>query len=288
MVPDGRLPLGESLALARVALAGRALGDFDIDLPPAGGSGAGFDAPTLDALGTLYLQAELELAGVIPAAEALAEARTSLDLPNERVAERLERFAQRQREWFDTASRNQLFARVFGTGPAATNDGGGIVNRDFEQRLVALCSALVRSADDAARGAAPAEDEVRIQTAIGDLLSNLELRRYGNTVFAARRIQAQLEAAIEVLKDPDVATMFHARGFWQTLQHILAPNAPDIARIVERGQAGQRLIGWIGRSLGAASGGPLPTSADAERWAAQWLSAAGLDAVSAAPAGSVR
>ena len=82
--------------------------------------------------------------------------------------------------------------------------------------------------------------------------------------------------------------MFHARGFWQTLQHILAPNAPDIARIVERGQAGQRLIGWIGRSLGAASGGPLPTSADAERWAAQWLSAAGLDAVSAAPAGSVR
>ena len=143
MVPDGRLPLGESLALARVALAGRAL------LPPAGGTGAGFDAPTLDALGTLYLQAELELAGVIPAAEALAEARTSLDLPNERVAERLERFAQRQREWFDAASRNQLFARVFGTGPAATNDGGGIVNRDFEQRLVALCSALVRSADDA-------------------------------------------------------------------------------------------------------------------------------------------
>src|SRR6476646_3871864 len=117
MVPDGRLPLGESLALARVALAGRALGDFDIDLPPAGGTGAGFDAPTLDALGTLYLQAELELAGVIPAAEALAEARTSLDLPNERVAERLERFEQRQREWFDAASRNQLFARVFGTGP---------------------------------------------------------------------------------------------------------------------------------------------------------------------------
>ena len=288
MVPDGRLLLGESLALARVALAGRALGDFDIDLPPAGGSGAGFDAPTLGALGTLYLQAELELAGVIPAVEALVEARTSLDLPNERVAERLERFAQRQREWFDQASRNQLFARVFGTGPSATNDGGGVVNRDFEQRLAALCTALVRSADDAARGPVPAEDDVRIRTAAGDLLSNLELRRYGNTVFAARRIQGQLEAAIEILKDPDVATMFHARGFWQTLQHILAPNSPDIARIVERGQAGQRLLGWVGGTLGVSSGGSLPTGADVERWAVQWLAATGLDAVSATPAGSVR
>src|SRR5215472_11142311 len=119
---------------------------FAIDLPPTAGPGSGVDQSTLASLGSLYLQAALEQAGVIPAAEALVDARASLDLPTERTAELLEKLAQRERNWYDRDSRDKLFARVFGVGPAAGADGGSLANHDFEQRLGALCAALNRSA----------------------------------------------------------------------------------------------------------------------------------------------
>jgi hypothetical protein len=284
--------LSDSLALAHGLLSASALANFDLDLPPADGGGSGFTPSTLAAMGTLYLQAELEQAGIIPAAEALADARSSLDLPSERVAERLERFANRQREWYDQANRNELFARVFGIGPGATNDGGSIVNREFEQRFAGLCAALDAYAAGLAHpGSTAARDEVRVRTAMSGLLANLELRRHGNTVFAARRVQIQLEASIEILKDPEVQAIFRTRGFWPTVARILAPNAPDFSRIIARGQAGQRLLGWIGGSLdrlGRGDGLALGPGAPVYAWAMQWLAASGLEAGAVDPYGGVR
>jgi hypothetical protein len=253
----------------------------DLDLPPVTGGGSTLSAATLTALGTLYLQAELEQAGVIPAAEALADARASLELPSERTAERLEHFAQQQVRWYDRKSRNALFARVFGQGAAATLEAGPIVNQDFDQRFAALCSAINRAASDEIRGRpAPVDDEMRIRAAASDLLANLELRQYGNTLFAGRRIQEQLEASIALLKDPEVEALFHTRGFWPTVARILEPNVPDLARLLERGQAGQHLLDWLGSILGALGGGSaaaiLAPDSRVYEWAARWLQSSGL------------
>src|SRR5690348_18259936 len=75
-----------------------------IDLPPMTGTGSGVDQSALAALGSLYLQAALEQAGVIPAAEAVVDARSTLDLPTERSAELLEQFARKARNWYDRDS----------------------------------------------------------------------------------------------------------------------------------------------------------------------------------------
>lgn len=253
---------------------------FTIDLPPAAGPGSGVDQSTLAALGTLYLQAALEQAGVIPAAEALIDARASLDLPTERTAELLENFARRARNWYDRDSRNRLFARVFGTGPAATTGGASLANQDFEQRLGALCAALNRYASDEAAGQAAAQlDDAQIRQSANDLLGNLEMRQFGNTLFASRLIQEELQASIELLKSPEIGALFHAQGFWPTVERILEPDVPDIARLVERGQAGQHLLTWLGATLsalGTGTGALVPANSPAFQWAASWLEASGV------------
>ncbi len=287
---DSRFSLSHSLWLADQTVGrARALDNFNLDLPPATGPGEGLSAATLQSLATLYLQSQLEQAGIIPAAEALADARGSLALPTEQLAEHLERFAQQARNWYDRRSRDQLFARVFGTGAGATPEAGAAVNRDFEQQLTVLCAAIYRYAVDRVPGhAADPADEAAVRSAANNVLGNLGLRQYGNTIFAARRIQEELQAAVVLLKEPAVQAMFNANGFWMTLERILAPNVPDIARLVQRGQAGQHLLTWLAGAmpgLGAAAG--LPLSPQVIQWATVWLEASGLGAGAATPARSV-
>jgi hypothetical protein len=264
----------------------RTLDQFNLDLPPETGGGDALAPQALQSLGMLYLQAELEQAGVIPAAEALTEARASLQLPTELLAATLERFAQAERNWYDRPSREQLFARVFGTGAGATADKDAVVNHAFEQLLAALCSAINRYASDQTRfGPPPATDMAVVTDAANALLSNLGLRQYGNTQFATRRIQEQMDAAIALLKDHGIQAMFGANGFWPVLERILAPNVPDITRLVERGQAGQKLLGWLAGSASGGSGAST-LAPDVLEAAAMWLAASGLDA-GTSPAGSV-
>jgi hypothetical protein len=239
------------------------------------------DQSALTALGSLYLQAELEQAGVIPAAEALVDARASLDLATERSAELLEKFARSARNWYDRDSRNKLFARVFGIGPAATATGGAsLANQDFEQRLGALCAALNRYASDEIAGQpAPPVDDAQIRQSANDLLGNLEVRQFGNTLFAVRLIQEELQASIELLKSPEIGALFHVQGFWPTVARILEPDVPDVTRLVERGQAGQHLLTWLGTTLGAlgtGTGALVPPSSPVFQWAASWLEASGV------------
>jgi len=287
---DGRFSLSHSLWLAdQTVKPARALENFNLDLPPATGPGEGLSAATLQSLATLYLQSQLELAGIIPAAEALADARGTLSLPTVQVAEHLERFAQQARNWYDRTSRDQLFARLFGTGAGATPEAGAAINRDFEQRFAVLCAAIYRFAVDQVPGhSADPADDAAVREAANNVLGNLGLRQYGNTIFATRRIQDQLQAAITLLKEPAVQSMFGASGFWPTLERILAPNVPDIARLVQRGQAGQHLLTWLGGAmpgLGAAAG--LSLSPQVIQWATAWLAASGLGAGVATPARSV-
>jgi hypothetical protein len=246
---------------------------FDLNLPAVAGPGTELTTDTISALGTLYLQSELELAGVIPAAEALADARSTLDLPTEAIAQRLEEYATRERNWLDRKSRNLVFARVFGTGASSTDTAA---NHGFEQRLATVCTSIVQFQSTTPTGGAG--DDSLVREAITDLISSLAVRSYGNTLFAVRRIQDQLDASVDLLRSPEVLSLLHVNGFWSAVTRILDPGVPDIGRLVERGQDGQHLLMWIGSSIAALNGrGPLlGGSSPVFEWAASWLSASGV------------
>jgi hypothetical protein len=268
--------------LARAARTLATAGDgLNLDLPPIGGAGTGLGAAAINALSTLYFYAELEQAGIITAAELLVEARGGLNIQSVRAAEKLEQFAQRERDWYDRHSREVLFARLFGVGAAATVDADGGVNHAFEQLMAVLCAAIDRAATELGPTAPPSvQAEVQVRTAATNLLSNLEPRQFGNTVFAARRIQDELTVATQLLSDPDVDSIFHTNGFWATVRRILEPDVPDFHRFVDMGQSGQHLLGWLASVLGAlgdVSQQLLPATSPLYAWASTWLAASGID-----------
>lgn len=292
------LRLPDSLALIRSFLyspaGSQALGAAEdplhLNLPPVLSTREG-GAPTPDALrvmGALYLQAEMEEAGVIPVAELLANARGSLSLTSTRAAGKLEVFAERSRQWYDRAHRSQVFARLFGLGPATGSEAGNTVNGDFQQRLATLCLILVRYGEDYrwSRVVGSTREALLRQTAT-DLLVNLGLRQFGNTLIAARLIQEQLQHAIDILNDPDIGVLFQARGMWDLLRKILGDETPDLGRLLTRGQSGLRILDWLASVIPQLSESTLsrplvPTGSPVFVWAAQWLEATGVQV--AAPA----
>jgi hypothetical protein len=106
--------------------------------------------------------------------------------------------------------------------------------------------------------------------------------RYGNTVYAARRIQNQVQQAIDLLEDPHIGALVRARGMWDLLRKVLGTSAPDLGRHLTRGQSGQRLLHWLasvqGKLAAPYPNGPLLTSpSSAYVWAVAWLQASGVE-----------
>jgi hypothetical protein len=296
---NGRLSLGESMRLAsdclRQALA-QSLATVEdplrLNLPPLlTAAGQAPDAATLRVMAALYFQAELEQAGVIPVAESLAAARRTLEVRSASVSHKLEDFATRSRkQWYDRQSRSVTFARLFGAGMAA-NLQDSAVNRDFQQRLAALCFALTNYQRDYFWGQTPGPTrEAALRETARVLLFNLGPRQYGNLPNAARLIQEQMRAAIDLLNDPDLAVLFRARGMWEVLRQVLGRAAPDLGRLVTRGQTGLRLLNWLASVIPALSGPALsnqslaqpllPADSPVYTWAAAWLAATGIETAS--------
>lgn len=254
-----------------------------MDLPPLV-DGQGFGAPSAQALrvmGTLYLLAELEQAGIIPTAELLVEERNWLPVTSVSAAEKLDRFARRVHNWYDQKNRDRVFARVFGLGSATEADAQTLVNHDFQRLFASMCLAIVRYGRAARWGPPGAAYEASLRQAARALLANLASRQFGNTLLAARAIKEQLDAAIDLLSDPGIGTLFRARGLWDTLRKILGPQTPDLGRHVDRGQSGLRLLTWLAsvRERLWATDGRALFSGDVPvfSWAATWLQATGIE-----------
>ena len=278
--------LHRSLLLAQACLAGPAValnnnGDpLGLNLPPLFDPGAGIlpNAGALRALAALYLHAELEQSGLVLVAEALASERAVLRLNSEQAAAKLERFAEQQRDWFDRAGRLQLFARLFGLGGSTGQDG----NHGFQQQFAQLCHVVSQIADDYRWSQTPGPiREAALRLSARAVLFNLGSRQFGNTLLAGRKIQAQVQAAIDIVDDPDIGGLVMGRGLWDTLRKILGDQAPDLGRLLSRGQSGQRLLTWLALALPELQRDPpshplLPAGSPAFVWAATWLEATGI------------
>jgi hypothetical protein len=294
MMEGGGLNLRESLRLADSLLNASAaavayglaatLNDpLRLNLPPLVGAGALTpEPPVLKAITTLYMQAEMEQAGVVAVAEVLADSRYQLAVRSPKSAKLLEDFHDRRRDWLDRNSREHVFARLFGFGSLARMADGPLVNRDFQTRFANFCLALRRCGEELQWQATVSPTlDAALRLAAIELLVNLGGRGTSDAYEAARRIQTQLAKAIELLSDEGIGGLFQARGMWQLLRVVLGDAAPDFARLSTRGQSGLRLLDWLAGALpNLADKKPrkplLEAASPVVPWAEMWLEATGF------------
>lgn len=280
----GPIRLEDSIALAATALhplpgAPSPPGSLRLQLPPIGiGSGGAFpDAAALRVVAALYLYAEHEQAGLIPVAEVLVASRDSLPVQDIGTAGKMETFFQRSRQWYDRNERNLLFGRLFGLGPGS--DEGG--NHDFQRIFAAFCLALTASSAAARFGRPGSFEDAHVAETALELLGNLGARQYGAALVAARALHDQLAAAVDLLMDKALQTVFEAHGLWDLLQKIMGDQAPDFGRLSHRGQNGQHILEWLATALPQLSGSPprvplIGPQSPIAVWAAGWLDATGV------------
>jgi hypothetical protein len=244
------LSAGERL-VARATAHGLAvpldqLGDIDIPEPVA----ARIDQAQLRALATLYLAADLEPAGIIPAAEALAALASTgvagIDLGGAEPL--LSDWWRRRHDRLSTAERNAFFARLFGTasGPVSADTGR---NARFEDLMLELCEALYKL-DELPTGDpyGGSRQQARVIAAARTLMRNLGEAGGGSTAFMAGEIVATLKQAFAIIGHPDLRGAFAARDLWGVVAGIARVARVTFDRpgpYVRRGKAGMTVIAWL-------------------------------------------
>jgi hypothetical protein len=251
----------EELVRAANALA-FALADLGaINLPPS--SGPATDQAQLRAVATLYLAAELEGAGVIPAAEALTRlARTGgLSLDFGAAAPLIQAFWQSRNERVSATERLGFFSGLFGT-PSATDDSEHPRNAEFEDRMIDLCEALYRLDEQASSASwGGVAQQTRIRRAAQRLLDNVAQVSSGITVFLAQEILATMRQALAILNHPALKGAFGARTVWNVVEAInrrlrLPPQEHQLH--VRRGQAGLTVLAWLAEAAPHVEGSNQP------------------------------
>jgi hypothetical protein len=280
---------GAVLRAARGRASSMAFADdpLRLDLPPLLDGSSSPSAATLRLAGALYLQAELDQAGIVIAAELLVYARDGLAI-HDTLAKKLEDYAQAMRsagtsEWIDAARRAQLYARMFGVGAGAgAADGVTRTNRAFEQMLAALCAAILRVEAAFRWSSTPdAMLDASVRFAARALLLNLGAQQYGVSSITASRLDRQLRASIGILGDEELGGMLGLHGVWAVAKALLGANAPDAGRHAARGAAGQTLLHWLATVLPAIAderSQVIVTTRDSGVFgaAARWFVASGL------------
>lgn len=288
---DAALRQGEHLvALATghgLAFAFDELGS--IELPPV--MGPRIDQAQLRALASLYLAAELEPAGVIPAAEMLAGlsgSRLSVDLGPVRPL--VGDFWEKRRARPDAAERNAFFARLYGTSSGPLTAGTDR-NALFEDRMLTLCEALYKLDQQGSGQFGGVAGQARVRAAARKLLENLLGASTGIAAFLAGEIVGTLKAAFAILGHPYLRGQFAARNIWDVIAAIhrlsgrpMRPPGPYISR----GKSGMTILAWLADRSGDLAGNrPVASLGDPVILAAaEWITAALEIGQSTAPAGA--
>lgn len=252
------------------------LGDIDIPDPVS----ANISRAQLRALASLYLAADLEFAGIIPAVEALAgfsaSGTLSLDLGG---AEPLVAEWWRHRgEKLAAAERAAFFSRLFGTasGPVSADTDRNV---QFEDCMLGLCEALYRLDEPGgANRIGTFESQARIRSAARSLAQNLGAASTGVTAFMAGEIVAMMKDAFAILSHADLRHCFGARDVWGVVAGIgrfsrWPPGQP--AAYVRRGKAGLSVIAWLAdvADLLGATSSLVTTENPVVSAAAEWMQA---------------
>jgi hypothetical protein len=222
----------------------------DIELPPVVGSAA--DQAHLRSVAPLYLAAELEEAGLVPAVELLAGVFASGGLQADLgpAAALLVAFWQERNHRFTAAERRAFFGRLFGSpGPALATPESR--NTAFEPLLIDLAEALYRLDPEPGLGGLPSS-QVPVRMAARQLTANLVPRGGGMASFAAGELLGAVQRALAILKHPQVQGAFGASSVWGAARNIsqrYRREDPDVGSHVTRGKSGMLLLAWLAEVL---------------------------------------
>lgn len=254
-------------AAAALGARGWALAAADdplrLALPPVAAVDSAPDA-VLSAWAALYLNAELEDAGVLSLVEMLADQRRALALREVGTQQRLERFALGIEQNPNRLDRSRLYGRLFGGSPSAERP-------DFRQRLLRLALAVVRADAEHLRGAEGHASRAAWRAAAQALLALAAAEPAGTLLSWARRIHARTLAAFDMLGDIGLQRQLSTTTPWQTLQRLLAGDPAQRDAAARRGSAGQTLLRGLSRAADAA----WPDTETVQA-AYRWLVASGL------------
>ncbi|WP_394826326.1 hypothetical protein [Pendulispora albinea] len=218
---------------------------LSIDLPPV--VSGELTPAALTHIGALYLFSQLDGAGVIVAVEALVEARGELALKDDRAAEELDKFAFDARGFPSRASREAVYARMFGQGGRASLDGSG--NHGFQPAMAAVCTEVLRLSERmrVARPAPSAGAFAPLGVAAERLLEGLGQHAGADAMRVSQRIHDVLARAIAILELQGVLSYFGARSVGAVVQAIVGTEGGSLGAAQRRGLAGQRVLVAAGR-----------------------------------------
>jgi hypothetical protein len=207
-----------------------------LDLPPA--LHGEIDQAQLRAIASLYLAADLELAGIVPAVEMLAglsRGGGGLNTDLGAAAPLVATFWKGRADRATADERGQAFVRLFGHG--------------FEDLMLDLCEALYKLDELATNpNYGGIAQQTRVRSAATGLLESLLDGGSGITMFLAQEILASLRQALAILGHADLKGAFGARDLWGTIAGIdrmTRTKRPDPRLYVRRGRAGMTLLAWL-------------------------------------------
>lgn len=234
-----------------MSLASAADDPLRLALPPLGPQDRpGLTTRGVSAFAALYLHAELEIAGVLPVTESLADNRHLLALRDTRTLSRIDTFAREASRHPSRHERAVLYARLFGIGEAARADPRHASRIDFMQRLLRLASAMARAdgmRDRQGRASVMALEVLRATA--GMLTDQIAAQPEGFLHHQAQRIHERTVAAFGILGDEGLRRALNAPSAWAVLQKLSQGLHPDMDQAARRGATGQTLLRWVATVL---------------------------------------
>lgn len=233
---DSALRKSQSLVSAAQAFAVGLDELGSIELPPA--LHGKVDQAQLRAIASLYLAADLEAAGVIPAVETLAGLSrgggpTNLDFGH--AAPLVAAFWKTRGDRATADERTHAFERLFGGS--------------FEDAMLDLCEALYKL-DELATNATYGgfAQQTRVRSAASRLADKLSEASGGITMFLAQEILSSLKESLAILGNADLRGAFGARDVWGTIagiDRLTRTSRADPRLYVRRGRAGVTVLSWL-------------------------------------------
>jgi len=193
-------------------------------------------------------------------------------------------------------ARAQLYARVLGARGAPAGTAG-----DFEPNpefltlwlrfLVSVAMfARERDADAAQRAQPTAASRTTVRRAARELAANLSAHVGALTLAVSNQLAAELQAAVALLRDPEILQAFGARDPWQLIDRVSQEylgEPVNVVRFLALAQAGSDVLRWLAEHADAlrqpTGDAPGAAAEDAAllQAAEAWLAASGAADISA-------
>ncbi|HSP67000.1 MAG TPA: hypothetical protein VLN48_04695 [Bryobacteraceae bacterium] len=248
-----------------------------LDIPPlTGPSGpeGELDQQNMLAFSTVYAIKNLDEMGVYKAVDWQVEDFLNglLASGHDSVGRKLDAWFWRRRDRMTEADRFAVFSRMLGSA------GGDVPkeiqpNFDFHDRLMGFTSAVAefyrqQQVSDLFtttlnRGRTLSLTMENVRQKGHDLASNMSLYGYGYAHFAARRLNADLGAAFDVLQDSQLQRLLGVTNPYQVIEKTFTQRmgkSPDIVRLRTMAESGKAILDIVARNFNAwtsASGAPL-------------------------------